>query len=84
MQNIRGIFRVSQDKENYDAQKWALKYLKIALQKNGGMSHYFLCDSRSNTKNFFAEFHENIPSLSQEIEINTENVRLSPPKKPSK
>ena len=38
VQNIRGIFRVSQDKENrelYNGQKWPLKYLKIVLQNEG-------------------------------------------------
>ena len=75
------IWGSSRQGEMYNGQKWALKYLKIALQNESNMPYYVLCDCQSNTMNIFAKFHENILNLSQEIEKNIENVPPPPLKK---
>ena len=72
--NIQGFSRQG---ELYNAQKWALKYLKVPLQNEGNMPYYYLRDCQSNTvninitvsiiKNICAKFH-NKPNDSQEIE----------------
>ena len=51
----------------------------MAFQTEGNMPHYFLCNCQSNTKKILAKCHENIPSLSQGMEKNNENLPCPPP-----
>ena len=56
----------------------------MALQIEGNMPYYLLCDCQRNTKNIFAKFHENICNLSPEIEKKTKNVPALPSPPPKK
>ena len=83
VQNIRGIFEVSQGKENcfYNVQKCNLAWFKITLQNKDNMLYYFLCDCQINTKNIFAKFDKTYQTfLKKKRKIQT----LCPPLPPKR